>query len=87
MRALGCRVSEHRGVSFRTNNPLGTPPYSAVREHANSCSGDVTMSNFKILASDNSLVGLRIKESLFIHQKRPDLNDMGSAFPLKIINY
>ena len=47
---------------------------------------NITINNFEILASANSLVHLRILESLYIYNLKPDLNENFSAFPLKIVN-
>ena len=85
-RTLKVRASEHRGISSRTGMPLTKPPQSSIRDHCEQCSGDVLFSDFSIISSHSGWLDLRISESLFIHKIKPDLNDMQSAFPLKIVN-
>ena len=87
VRNLHTRVSEHLGLSNRTGQPLINPPQSSIRAHAMQCpTSNITINNFEILASANSLVHLRILESLYIYNLKPDLNENFSAFPLKIVN-
>ena len=85
-RALRTRVCEHRGISSRTGHPLLNPPHSAARDHADQCASDLSLNSFQILCSQKSNSDLRILESLYIHRLKPNLNDMASAFPLKIVN-
>ena len=87
IRALKTRVAEHRGTSSRTGYPLTRPPQSSVRNHCESCGVDVHIDNFQIVSGSESLVGLRIAESLLIHKFSPDLNETESAFPLKVITH
>ena len=87
IRNLHTRVSEHLGVSNRTGLPLTNPPQSAIRSHAMQCpTSSISLDNFKILATANSSVHLRILESLYIYRLKPNLNETLSAFPLKIVN-
>ena len=84
-RALGSRMSEHRGRSLRTDALLTAPVHSAIRDHCqHTCSVPVLPSNFKILNSCNSQIGLRILESLHIFKSSPSLNETNSCFPLHI---
>ena len=85
-RTLRSRVCEHAGRSFRTNNILASPPHSAIRSHAERCSLPVRLEDFTVLGGAPNVIELRILESLFIHQSKPKLNDMQSAFPLQIVN-
>ena len=84
-RNLYQRVAEHSGLSFRTNQPLSTPPQSAIRNHSEICSPNVSLQNFKILSSHSNFLDLRILESLHIHRLKPGLNNMDSAFHLNIV--
>ena len=88
IRTLQTRIMEHRGVSHRTGRPLTRPPQSAIREHSGICGGGCVISkdSFIILGSQNTTTDLRILESLYIHRLKPTLNEMASAFPLKVIN-
>ena len=86
-RTLGCRISEHKGVSYRTGARLSQPSHSAVRAHSEQCDVRIRDEHFKILDTfPSSNMVLRILESLHIFHKQPKLNDMSSAFPLYIIN-
>ena len=87
VRTLNTRVMEHCGLSNRTGNPLSSPSQSSIRDHANRCSVVPSPSEFKILASLPSQNDLRILESLYIFKEKPSLNEMTSAFPLKIVNH
>ena len=85
-RFLSTRVAEHRGVSVRTGHLLVRPPYSSIRLHSDNCTCDVTIDNFTIVSSDNSILGLKILESLFIFKNRPNLNESESSMPLLLVN-
>ena len=73
--------------SFRTKHPVAKSSRSAIRDHYEQCGHcDITVDNFKVLGSAREEVGLRILESIFIFKRRPLLNNMQSAFPLKILS-
>ena len=68
--------------------PLTEPVHSAIRDHCqHTCSVPVLPSNFKILISCNSQIGLRILESLHIFKSSPSFNETNSCFPLHITQY
>lgn len=74
-RHLKHRAAEHAGVSHLTGKTLRSPPTSAIREHCCQCqNSDVSINNFKILASAESVTELLVKERLLIDVKRPSLN-------------
>ena len=85
-RNIYTRVCEHRGVSPRTGMRLASPPHSAIREHVEGCGSSISLDNFKILDSTKNETNLKILESLFINSLRPNLNNMQSSHPLKIVN-
>jgi hypothetical protein len=86
-RALFVRVAEHAGRSYRTGRILGSPSHSSIRQHCNSsCDQIIDFSKFKIVDSCSINFDLRILEPLYIHKLKPSLNDMQSAYPLKIVN-
>ena len=85
MRTLHTRVAKHAGRSFRTGAFLTSPNHSNIRAHALSCSSPVAIDNFNILARGNNNIDVRILESIFIYEIRPDFNDSQSAFPLNIV--
>ena len=86
-RRLATRVAEHRGVSVRTGYPLSAPPFSSIRNHNDNCSScQIEINSFKIVGSDNSIFGLKILESLFIHKNKPTLNESGSSIPLLLVS-
>ena len=84
IRPLYKRISEHAGRSFRTNQMLSRPSHSEIRNHSNNCGCEIDKANFSILGSAKDDVSLRMLETLFIRKLKPNLNDMNSAFPLKI---
>ena len=73
---------EHRRISIRTNNPLQSPPFSAIREHSTATNHSFNHNNFKIIATTNQLDS-HILESLHIKQLKPSLNT-GSPIDLCI---
>ena len=90
IRTLETRIAEHRGVSIRTNKTQASQRASSIRAHHSSssqCSGSVSADSFSVLDSSQGLVNLRILESLYIVKTKPNLNEMNSAFPLKIVQF
>ena len=85
VRNLITRVSEHRGISVRTGTPFLNPPHSSVRSHCLESDHPLSFDQFKIVASSQNFVYLRILESLHILKNKPNLNDMQSAHPLSIV--
>ena len=49
------------------------------------CGSDIPIDNFKIVASINKEIDLRIIESTFIHKNKPILGDINLSFPLKLV--
>ena len=84
-RSLKIRILEHRGRSYRSYELLSDPSHSAIREHAERCNCFIELDNFKILASSNSEMDLKILESLHIKKSDPNLNRMKTSYPLKIV--
>ena len=80
---LKVRVSQHKGCSFRSNNPLTNPEKSNILDHSLTANHPITLENFKILASCDRF-DLRLLESLFIHKLKPSLNDEHSSTDLLI---
>ena len=83
-RTTHMRISEHRGRSFRTGKLLSNPGHSAIRDHALKCCKTIAEADFKIIGQEGGQTNLRILESILIHQRKPKLNNMQSAFPLRI---
>ena len=83
-RLLKIRIDSHRGVSYRTGNPLNTPDPSPIRSHNSNCNKNLVYDNFTILATANSQQDLLILESLFIKSNSPRLNQNTSCIPLSI---
>ena len=84
LRLLTVRESEHRGVSFRTFNPISNPENSAIRDHTNACKklsriknihNRFSIDDFKILSVAADPLSLHIMESLYIRKQRPTLNN------------
>ena len=79
IRHFSVRISEHRGLSYRTNRPLLSPPFSSIRNHNQSC--EVKPNNFKIIASGQNNLELLIKESILTKLIKPNINGVE---PLKL---
>ena len=65
-RNLKIHISEHSGVSYRTNAQITHPSYSRIREHAGSCKHAINEQDFSIKFRAQCNLDLRIAESLFI---------------------
>ena len=81
VRQYGCRISEHRGVSVRTNAPLGKQPNSAIYDHSFETGHRILTSSFKILDKCREASQLRTLEALYICRKIPTLN---SGLPVEL---
>ena len=86
-RSLKIRMFEHKGRSYRSFQPLSSPSHSAIRDHAEGCDCFIEMDDFKILASSNDELELKILESLHIYKSDPVLNRMMTSMPLKIVKW
>ena len=85
IRNLYIRISEHCGVSFRTERPLSRPNFSAVRSHCEEIHGmQPKPENFSIIKKVNDEINLRIVESMLIKKFKPSLNNMLSCHPLYV---
>jgi hypothetical protein len=82
-RRLKERISEHTGVSHRSNIPLTNPPFSPIRQHSIICGTPPSSDHFSILTQTHPSL-LPITESLFIKLKKPTLNLDSSAAPLYV---
>ena len=82
---LFVRVSQHRGVSFRTGQMLTRPNSSSIRDHCESHNHRFKSQNFSILDYHSNTYSLRQLESLFIHSYKPELNECNFAVPLNIV--
>ena len=85
-RNLKIRISEHKGISYRTNTQITRPSFSRIREHAQLCNHSINEENFSILFRANSMLDLRIAESLLIMKEKPELNDNEVATRLMILS-
>ena len=83
---LKIRISQHRGRSFRTDQLLTSPEFSNIRNHAHENNHPIHDCNFKILDTCNSF-DLRLLESIYIHKKKPSLNDQNSSTELNILTW
>ena len=72
---LPVTVSQHKGVSFRTNNPLTNPEKSNIMVHILSANHPITLENSGIILASCDKFYLRLLESLYIHKLKPSLND------------
>ena len=83
---LKTRVCQHMGMSDRTGKMVITPASSSVRDHSFQCDTPFSISNFEILIKANSVLDLRILESLHIYKQKPKINGKNSAVPLSIVS-
>ena len=73
-RALNTRIHDHLGKSFRTNQPLKSPTFSAIREHSHNNDHTFSPNNFKIIAHLQYESEVFIAEQLLINKHKPELN-------------
>lgn len=84
------RQCQHAGISHRTFNKLNRTDNSAIRNHCqNSYNCNFKFTNFKILdqypsQDDKFHTNLRTLESMYIRDRKPNLNDTDSAAPIFI---
>ena len=83
-KSMKVRISQHRGISFRTDRPLGDPGNSKIFEHSLSLGHPIHPENFKILDSGSEF-DLRILESIHISDQNPSLNNRFSSYDLAIL--
>ena len=86
IRTLGTRVCEHLGISPRTHISLIEPKQSAVRDHNLSCGSLPSLENFSGLASV-SCGDIGLLETIYIHKRCPDLNNILAAEPLQVLTW
>ena len=77
------RIAEHMGRSFRTGKQVQSSK-SSIRDHSKNCSQTISKDNFTVIGQEKNEISLRMLESLHILKLKPNLNEMQSAFPLKI---
>ena len=79
------RFHEHLGLSALSGKSMKTPVPSAISDHSAKCQTKPQYKNLKILCSNtNNEALLRIKESLFIHRDKPNLNIQGQSIKLNL---
>ena len=83
-RNLKIRISEHKGMSFRTGRMLANPSFSVIRNHSRDNDHIIRERDFHILFRSNH-ADLRIAESLFIYKEKPQLNCNDTAFKLQTV--
>ena len=84
-RNLTIRISEHRGISFRTNRMISNPSYSMIREHSLSKDHRFREENFKIVYRARNIRELRTAESLIMYELKPKLINNELAVSLNTI--
>lgn len=83
-RHLHTRISEHRGVSAMTGNPILSVSKSSILDHSRETDHPTDPSDFKVIASSNSNLDILIKESLLIAKTKPSLNNNIRSYPLTL---
>lgn len=82
IRNLNIRISEHKGISFRTGHPISNPSYSVVRHHSENMDHKIRFEDFRILHRVRHETELRLAESLYIFHNKPNLNANESSIKL-----
>lgn len=75
------RYGDHLGFSWRTGAKI-VGVSTEIKSHLKTCKCKASIKDFKIIASDDNPLKLRIKESLFIKKDQPVLNKNTYATPL-----
>ena len=82
-RHLKTRISEHLGVSHRTNAIISNPNFSAIREHSHNSGHPLHPNDFKIFYNVLNKNDIYIIESILINLNKPLLNS-GTSAELKV---
>ena len=85
LRHFKVRVSEHLGVSAKTEKRVKVFNTTAVRDRSLFCK-EARSDNFEILCYESNNFKLCLKESLFIHKDDPPLNKTIKSMPLELFN-
>ena len=85
-RNLKIRISEHKGVSYRTDMNITKPSFSRIREHAIECKHPIREQGFVIKYRARNITDLRIAESLSIMKEKPELNSTELATRLLLFS-
>ena len=85
-RNLKIRISEHRGISYRTNTNITHPSFSKIREHSRKYKHDINEQDFNIVYRAKYTTDLRIAESLMIMKEKPSINGNELATRLMIMS-
>ena len=68
------RLSEHKGVSPRTDKRVKGNLSTSVRDHMLDCDHTVSWEDFSIIGRESNHYLLETKESLFTKRDNPSLN-------------
>ena len=83
IKTMYSRILDHKGISGRTGRPLQSPLFSSIRDHCfEVCDNNFKEEDFKIIYKGNSEKEVRLGESLFIKELKPELNTDTSSHPL-----
>ena len=81
-RHLSVRVSEHSGVSPLTGEKSKSKESTAVKNHMHFCDHIVSIDDFKILATSDSDLHVKVKENILISRDESILNKNETSLPL-----
>ena len=82
-RNLYFRAAEHAGLSYRTGQPLSSPPQSSIRDHAVICNSSqyINSDHFQIIGTSKNTTELRIFLSTFsLKEKTPHSTTLSLPF-------
>ena len=77
---MNIKVGEQSGVKSKAKTA------TAIKDHMFFCDHAISREDFKILASRNSELHLKIKESLLIWRDKPELNRNEKPSPLYLFD-
>ena len=76
------RFSQHMGISHRTGRHLTVEPQSSIRDHCQNTKHHLKKSNFSIVSVVQNPMDLKVLESFYINQLKPNLNKDKFSTPL-----
>ena len=82
------RAYEHLGISYRTNKNLKYAENSAtsVRKHSSTCNHSASLEDFTVISRASNDFHTKIKESILIKYRKPDLNNAEDSIPLYLFD-
>ena len=80
------RVSEHMGVSARTDKNIKSTKNSPVHDYMLACNNVVSFEDFSVLSNGTNDFMIKLQGSLLIHCNGPQLNKTSESAPLMLFS-